>query len=590
MSWLAGYLFRKQITIAHTDDGAQTNYQLKLLVGESSGATGGDIDCNSHVLPSFNDLRFTASDGDALCDYWIESFSGTTPNQLATIWIEVPSIAAHPNDTIIYMYYGKVDEPAVSNGDNTFPFFDHFDVDLSKWGTQDGTPTIAASILTTNTANEYVKSTYTGTYKALRFLANFPNSGAGAFHVVGWNNNAAIPNPNPAAMIYEYGAIQHGYTSDANSADDQTFPSSLYSAYYWFDILWCPSFVKYYANSVLKVTCADVNDIYASALPIFIGNPISGSDPLLVDVIFARNFTLNEPAWGVFGDEGVAATSKAPWTDIRNSGPWTFEKQQNKYGYRNNPRWVDVAGVGAGLLSPVWPMDDKVMSAGISKKHNPCGYWYSGPGGSSGTGAKIGFTTQQMPVNGVQTLVPPSGDYPCFPWVWTIISGGGSITQDGVYTAPANNALCVNNVTIGLSCQGVIVDTLQIGINVYTGNEQAYREFTCINERHCYGGIGEPGCNPAATSCGICAKILLRSLRCDGVELGSSFIGGTVMSYYGITPPCWNLVYGCSGDIEFTLNQSSCEAIAVANGGHIGIVDDRTQAMINAGCCPVQLF
>ena len=50
---------------------------------------------------AFNDLRFTSSDGSSLCDYWIESFSGTTPNQVATVWIEVPSIAASPTNNCV---------------------------------------------------------------------------------------------------------------------------------------------------------------------------------------------------------------------------------------------------------------------------------------------------------------------------------------------------------------------------------------------------------------------------------------------------------------------------------------------------------
>lgn len=103
---LAGWKYRKSIVIAHTDDAAQTNYQLKLLVGESAGATGEQVDCGGKVASDFDDLRFTTVDGTTLCDYWIESLSGATPNRLATVWIEIPSIAAHPGNTTIYIYYG----------------------------------------------------------------------------------------------------------------------------------------------------------------------------------------------------------------------------------------------------------------------------------------------------------------------------------------------------------------------------------------------------------------------------------------------------------------------------------------------------
>lgn len=116
--WLANWVYRKEIAIAHTDDGAQSNYQIKLLVGESSGSGTNNVHCAGHLAYSdYRDLRFTASDGTTLCDYWIESLSGSTPNQVATVWIKVPSIAAHPNNTTIYMYYGNSGASAGSTYD-----------------------------------------------------------------------------------------------------------------------------------------------------------------------------------------------------------------------------------------------------------------------------------------------------------------------------------------------------------------------------------------------------------------------------------------------------------------------------------------
>jgi hypothetical protein len=68
-------------------------------------------------------LRFTNIYGNVL-DYWIESVSGTTPNQVATIWVKFDSINNAP--TTFYMYYGNGSAPAYSNGTNTFIFFDDF--------------------------------------------------------------------------------------------------------------------------------------------------------------------------------------------------------------------------------------------------------------------------------------------------------------------------------------------------------------------------------------------------------------------------------------------------------------------------------
>jgi hypothetical protein len=133
MAFLTGWTYRKAITLSRAS-GAVTNYQMKLLVGESSGATGEDVDCAAHVKTDFSDLRFTAADGTTLLDYWIESVSGTTPNQLATVWIEFDSIGT--GATTFYMYYGNAGASAVSSGDATFLFFDDFNgaaIDTNKW-------------------------------------------------------------------------------------------------------------------------------------------------------------------------------------------------------------------------------------------------------------------------------------------------------------------------------------------------------------------------------------------------------------------------------------------------------------------------
>lgn len=152
MGWLSGWNYRKSITVSRAS-GAVTNYQMKLLVGESSGATGEDVDCGaggvSKCQSDFDDLRFTTSDGVTLLDYWIELTTGTTPNQLATIWIEFDSIGT--GATTFYMYYGNALAVATSNGFNTFAIFDDFasgSLDAAKWGNSGvGTWTVSSGQL-----------------------------------------------------------------------------------------------------------------------------------------------------------------------------------------------------------------------------------------------------------------------------------------------------------------------------------------------------------------------------------------------------------------------------------------------------------
>jgi len=127
MGWLTGYLYRKPIVIHGSIDGELSAYQVKLLVGKSSGATGEDVDCAGHCLDTFADLRFTnlagtgGNDTFGGLDYWIESSGASGTSYLATVWIEVGTIndhAAGDGNTTIYLYYGNAGASAPDTSDN----------------------------------------------------------------------------------------------------------------------------------------------------------------------------------------------------------------------------------------------------------------------------------------------------------------------------------------------------------------------------------------------------------------------------------------------------------------------------------------
>ena len=113
--------WRKPITI-NNGGGALTNFQIALTVDTQTLIGASKMQANGQ------DIRFTTSGGVTLIDYWIQSGINTATT---IIWVEVPSVPA--GNSTIYMYYGNASAPAASNGDNTFLFFDDFEVDLSKW-------------------------------------------------------------------------------------------------------------------------------------------------------------------------------------------------------------------------------------------------------------------------------------------------------------------------------------------------------------------------------------------------------------------------------------------------------------------------
>ncbi len=140
---LSGWSLRKNKTITGTSAGAQTNYQMKLKVYNTSGSdTLGVVYLNGSARSDFGDLRFTKSDGVTPLDYWIESY---TSGVSADVWIEVDNIPAAPNNASIYLYYGNPGAANASSGTATFDLFDDFSgssLDTGKWNNNVGNATV----------------------------------------------------------------------------------------------------------------------------------------------------------------------------------------------------------------------------------------------------------------------------------------------------------------------------------------------------------------------------------------------------------------------------------------------------------------
>lgn len=70
-------------------------------------------------------------------------------------------------------------------------------------------------------------------------------------------------------------------------------------------------------------------------------------------------------------------------TDNKGLGPWDFEEQRNKFGYLNNPKWVNPGAEPVDYTHyksdepQVWdPKNESGGSAGVLTIHRPCGHWH----------------------------------------------------------------------------------------------------------------------------------------------------------------------------------------------------------------------
>uniref|UniRef100_A0A6M3J3X4 Uncharacterized protein n=1 Tax=viral metagenome TaxID=1070528 RepID=A0A6M3J3X4_9ZZZZ len=169
-------------------------------------------------------------------------------------------------------------------------------------------------------------------------------------------------------------------------------------------------------------------------------------------------------------------------------------------------------------------------------------------------GESIGYVSQQMGVNDVQPLTVvdpvPGGSY-----TWEVASGGGSITSDGVYTAPASNAECAGNPTISLLCNGVETATLQLAVNAGLT--------TAAFRKRCSIPLHSP--HPYAYCCS-------NRGRCSGSYIDAT--SAICLEHCGVA----------SGGV---VSYNEC---AYGGGEADGIYDVRTPAQKTAGCCPMQLL
>jgi len=336
MSWLAGWDYRKSITLSRAS-GAVTNYQMKLLVGESSGATGENVDCGGKCLSTFNDLRFTTSDGTTLLDYWIESISGTTPNRLATVWIEFDSIGT--GDTTFYMYYGNASASAASNGANTFPFFDDFERGADgddvggDWVISNGSMKISTTHDIGDAGGFGTRSLKLVGANGARPYGHAPFTFIDGAHAV----RARYFKPDATSSVQLSAQVSNSKYASANIDSNEninwlgaggvwTDSTHNANADSWASILELRELnasagtYKVYYNDVLCATATSMFDKSLAPCVYVAGMSSTGHDSW-IDNILVRQYLPTEPAWGSWGSEEIEPTP-GPRYWVGNTGYW----------------------------------------------------------------------------------------------------------------------------------------------------------------------------------------------------------------------------------------------------------------------------
>jgi hypothetical protein len=301
MGTLSGWAFRKAITIAHTADGAQTNYQMKVTLVKGAGAdSAGVIYLGNHCLNWPTDILFTLSDGTttAGADFWREESDATD----GTWWLEANSIPAHPDDWTGYMYYGKVDAADTSSGENTFLLFDHFDGDLALWTTV-GTPSVSSSIcqllVAGGVAQDIISKTSFPINRFMRCLVKSKHNNTSYSEGIGFSKTNYELGARPSNPTYANKYL----TYQAAGPTTTTIPNWLTDTYLTLDILRNGTTnVKFSARDASVVT----HTTYlceAQSMSVGFDASVQNNSEIDINWVVVGVCTLNPPTWGATGAE-----------------------------------------------------------------------------------------------------------------------------------------------------------------------------------------------------------------------------------------------------------------------------------------------
>jgi len=298
---------------------------MKLLLGESSGATGEDVDCGGLCLSNFNDIRFTTSDGTTLLDYWIESITGTTPNQLATVWIEFDSIGT--SDTTFYMYFGNAVATAASNIKTTFPVGDDFNdnvIDTEIWTETDPGSLISEtggrlSIAAPHTSsiaefanklvsNVSISSGIVSLQANITWTTDSTNEAQTGVYVYADNSNFAYLGARSQGGKMRIRVTQGGtskYSLESTVPKDNTYKItydiSTYNIKFWYldNGTWTQIGVTQEYN---------LGASFNALMTVTDSITFNGADPTTFDNLIMHNVLGTEPTWGSWGAwEGLVA-------------------------------------------------------------------------------------------------------------------------------------------------------------------------------------------------------------------------------------------------------------------------------------------
>jgi len=260
----------------------------------------------------FGDVRFTSSDGVTLLDYWIEEL---VEGDYAVFWVEVDSIPASPDTKTIYIYYGKSDATSISNGENTFEFFDDFpgtSIDTSKWQYDTGSFTVSNGVARCTENAKQIRS-IENIFGDVEVRVKWRFSSGGRGNICFRKSYDAVSGDRVRDPGYDINfrnpdADERLRKWPGGDNEPITLDSSSYT---YTDNEWYVGFVRGYGSSISgqaaeNATLLSATDTDFTSGEVGLGTDIlvtPGTDYVEFDWIFVRKYVDPEPSHGEWGRE-----------------------------------------------------------------------------------------------------------------------------------------------------------------------------------------------------------------------------------------------------------------------------------------------
>ena len=319
--WDETWLYRKYLGIMD----ASSDYQLNLQIwkeNDHDNPEDGNIDCEDHCNENFSDIRFVTFDG-VECKYWIQETGADSGDHYAIIWVKTPS----SGDEEIYLYYGNPDATDESSGDDTFIFFDDFEIyDTDIWDEYDPsdklTVTAEAGLL-----HMAFGSLSTGTSAGVQTRSSVAEYGLTVAKVKGeigsndWNMPFRILNKvDPDNYLENLYRNTGDHSEDRNYhrnfrhngiTDQSHYSSEGYPSLDW-RVIYLKKLINFQAAGIFRDhyngarVGSESKESHTIDGPFTVAMYVRSFDSGLdsyCDWIFVAKCTITEPTWEIFGEE-----------------------------------------------------------------------------------------------------------------------------------------------------------------------------------------------------------------------------------------------------------------------------------------------